>query len=66
MRIVVNGEELEVKEGITIGELLRQLKVLEQTVAIAVNSEIVKRDQWESYRLKEGDKVEALQFVGGG
>jgi sulfur carrier protein len=66
MKIVVNGRELEVREGVTIGELLRELKVLDQTVAIAVNSEIVKRDQWEKYRLREGDRVEALQFVGGG
>jgi len=35
-------------------------------MASAVNMEVVKKEQWQSHTLKEGDKVEFLRFVGGG
>ncbi len=66
MKIKINGIEKEVKENITIKELLEELKILEKTMAVAVNMKIVKKDNWDKYHLKENDKVEALNFVGGG
>ena len=35
-------------------------------MAVAVNMKIVKKDDWDKFILNEGDKVEALNFVGGG
>jgi sulfur carrier protein len=66
MKITINGIEKEVREGISIKELLEDLKVLDKTMAVAVNMKIVKKDEWDKYKLKENDKVEALNFVGGG
>ncbi len=66
MKIVVNGQEMEKRDNITILELLKELKVQEKTMATAVNMEIVKREKWDSFILKENDRVEFLQFVGGG
>ncbi|NPA11324.1 MAG: sulfur carrier protein ThiS [Epsilonproteobacteria bacterium] len=66
MKIKINGIEKEVKENITIKELLETLQVLDKTMAVAVNMKIVKKDDWDKFKLKEGDKVEALNFVGGG
>ncbi len=66
MKIVVNGQEMEKRSNITILELLKELKVEEKTMATAVNMEIVKREKWNSFILKENDRVEFLQFVGGG
>ncbi len=66
MKIVVNGEEREVSENIKIAVLLRELGIEEKTMASAVNMEVVKKENWESYEVKEGDKVEFLHFVGGG
>ncbi len=66
MKITINGIEKEVRKGISIKDLLEDLKVLDKTMAVAVNMKIVKKDEWDKYKLKENDKVEALNFVGGG
>lgn len=66
MQIVINGIKKDVKENITIKELLEELKILDKTMAVAVNMNIVKKDDWDKFSLKENDKVEALNFVGGG
>jgi sulfur carrier protein len=39
---------------------------MEKVMAAAVNMEIVKKEDWDKKTLKEGDKIELLQFVGGG
>ncbi len=66
MKIIINGIEKNIKENTTIKKLLQELKVLDKTMAVAVNMKIVKKDDWDKYTLNEGDKVEALNFVGGG
>ncbi len=66
MKITINGIEKEIKENTTIKELLEELKVLDKTMAVAVNMKIVKKEEWDKYTLNKGDKIEALNFVGGG
>jgi len=66
MKIIINGKEKEIKENSTIKELLNSLEILDKTMAVAVNMKIVKKDNWNNYKLKENDKIEALNFVGGG
>ncbi len=66
MNIVVNGEIKEVKEKITIQELIEFLSIKVGVMAVAVNMNIVKKDDWDSFKLSQDDKVELLQFVGGG
>ena len=66
MNIVVNGETKEVEEEITIQELIEFLSIKVGVMAVAVNMNIVKKDDWDSFKLNQDDKVELLQFVGGG
>ena len=66
MKVIINGNEKNIKENTTIKELLISLGVLDKTMAVAVNMKIVKKDDWDKYKLQENDKVEALNFVGGG
>lgn len=66
MQIIINGESKEFKEKITVNELLLQLSLDGKVMAAAVNMEIVKQDNWESFYLNDGDKLELLDFVGGG
>jgi sulfur carrier protein len=66
MRLLVNGNYLEVDENITIKELLNNLKVENKAMAVAVNMEVVKKQNWDKFILKDNDKIEILQFVGGG
>ena len=46
--------------------LLQQLGLKADRVAVELNREIVARGSWESTPLKEGDRLEIVQFVGGG
>ena len=66
IKIKINGIEKEIPKNTTIKELLSSLGVLNKTMAVAVNMKIVKKDEWDKFKLNEGDKVEALNFVGGG
>ncbi len=66
MKVKVNGKEINIKEDTTVEELLKELKILDKTMAAAVNMSIVKKEKWNSFILKENDKVEFLNFVGGG
>ncbi len=66
MHIIINGNKKEFENSITILKLLEELSLEGKVMAAAVNMEIVKQNQWESYILKDSDKLELLDFVGGG
>jgi len=66
MKIIVNGEEKDFQEGITLSEVIEKLGIMEKVMAAAVNMEVVKKEAWSSFVPKEGDKIELLHFVGGG
>lgn len=66
MNLIVNGEEKNFEEDSTLEEIIHKLKIEEKVMAAAVNMEIVKKDEWNSFVVKENDKLELLQFVGGG
>jgi sulfur carrier protein len=66
MKIIVNGESKEYEKSLTIQELIDSLKINGKVMATAINMEVVKKDKWSTHQIKDGDKVEFLQFVGGG
>ena len=66
MKIIINGDIREFETDITILEVLTQLSLNDKVMAAAVNMEIVKQNEWDSYILKDADKLELLDFVGGG
>lgn len=66
MRIEVNGEPREVADGLTVRELLVVLALGDRLVAVERNEEIIPRAEHATARLAEGDRLEIVQFVGGG
>ncbi len=66
MQIIINGETKIFDEKTTIEDILKELSLVGKVMAAAVNMEIVKQDKWDKYLLKDGDKLELLDFVGGG
>jgi thiamine biosynthesis protein ThiS len=66
LNITVNGDEKETTDGITISDLIIALGLKPERLAIEVNRKIVRRADWPSTTLSEGDKVEVVHFVGGG
>uniref|UniRef100_A0A7C4EJY2 Sulfur carrier protein ThiS n=1 Tax=Thermodesulfovibrio aggregans TaxID=86166 RepID=A0A7C4EJY2_9BACT len=65
MKVRVNGMEIEVNAN-TVEELLKELDINPQRVVVEVNLDIVKRDRFSSYKIKDGDSIEIVNFVGGG
>ena len=67
MTITVAGTKKEVKDGISLPELIEQEKVeTPQYVTVSINEEFIQKDAEASTVLKEGDSVEFLYFMGGG
>ncbi len=66
MKIVVNGEVRDVSGGMTVRELIVELRLDRGACAAEVNSRLVPRAEHESRRLEEGDRVELVSLVGGG
>jgi len=66
MKIIVNGDTRELKDNSTLLDLLKELSLDGKVMAAAVNMNIVKQDSWNVHILKDGDKLELLDFVGGG
>ncbi len=66
MTIIINGEEKEFTSDFTLAKILTNLSLEGKVMAAAVNMEIVKQGSWDSYKLRDGDKLELLDFVGGG
>ncbi len=66
MIITLNGEERDIKKETTLKSLIESLGIKDKVMAAAVNMEIVKENKWDNYILKENDRVELLNFVGGG
>ena len=61
MTITVSGEKKEVKEGLTLPELIELEKVeTPEYVTVSINEEFVSSDDRSSTILKEGDNVEFL------
>ncbi len=66
MQIVVNGDALDVVDSCTIAVLLEKLEIGLERVAVEVNLDIVPKAQYNIHQLSPGDRVEIVQFVGGG
>ena len=62
----VNGAPCTVPQGQTLFGLLEQLGLSGQGMALAVNREVVPRQQWLHRRLHEQDRVDIVRAIGGG
>lgn len=66
MNYVLNGESHSTPAPLTVLELLRNFELARRRVAVAINSEVVPRSRFAEVWIRDGDKVEVIQAVGGG
>ncbi len=66
MTLTINGEERELDSIKTLSDLITQLGMKPDRVAVELNRELVRRDRWPATPLSSGDKLEIVHFVGGG
>ncbi|SFV60479.1 hypothetical protein MNB_SV-6-1853 [hydrothermal vent metagenome] len=64
--VTVNGESRELPDNTTLLSLMSTLNIKVKIMAAAINMEVVKKSDWDSRVLVDGDRVELLHFVGGG
>ena len=66
MRLIINGNEQTLADSLTLVQLVEQLGMKDDRVAVELNREIVSRAQWPQTQLNDGDRLEIVHFVGGG
>jgi len=66
MTLTINGEDREFSALQTLAELVAELGMKPDRVAVELNRELVRRDLWSRTKLSDGDKLEIVHFVGGG
>jgi sulfur carrier protein len=66
LRLIINGDDTELPDGLALDGLVNSLGLKPALIAIEVNGRIIRRANWNSTSLSEGDKVEIVHFVGGG
>jgi thiamine biosynthesis protein ThiS len=66
LRVQINGEAREVADELKLSELVKELSLAPQRVAIELNQQIVRRNLWPTTILADGDRIEIVHFVGGG
>ncbi|BAH06728.1 sulfur carrier protein ThiS [Clostridium kluyveri] len=67
MNIKINGDPKEIKDGLTVTELLKIENVeMPDMVSVQLNDEFIDRANFSTTVLKENDKIDFLYFMGGG
>ena len=66
MEIFVNHKKVNMKEGLSIEDLLLTLGIKNRFIAVEVNCEIIPKSKYNNFCLKESDKVEIIKPIGGG
>jgi len=67
MKLTINGDVKEIKDGVTLPELLI-IENVEQPdmVSVQLNDEFLTKDTYATTTLKDGDEINFLYFMGGG
>ena len=69
IEIQLNGKKHQVKMGYNLKDLLKLLKkykLKENKIAIELNGTILPKDHYKNKKVKNNDKIEIVQFIGGG
>jgi thiamine biosynthesis protein ThiS len=66
LRVYVNGEAKELSGRISLSELVTQLDLPAARIAVELNRNVVRRNDWSATMLNDDDRLEIVHFVGGG
>jgi len=66
MDITLNGEKKSVPDGLAVLGLLQFLKIQPERVAVELNLNVVKKNDYATAQVKDGDSVEVVSFMAGG
>ncbi|MBI4833682.1 MAG: sulfur carrier protein ThiS [Planctomycetes bacterium] len=66
MNLIINGQQKEMPDNLTLSALLTELRINPLGVAVELNLKIIPKTDYAKTQLKENDKLEIISFVGGG
>ena len=66
IKIRLNGKNKSIAQGYTLNELINNLNIPIQKVAIELNKEIINKKNINKIKLKNDDIIEIVHFIGGG
>jgi thiamine biosynthesis protein ThiS len=66
MKITVNGQPMDVPDGLTVETLLAHLGVKREYTAVALNREVTPKSAYAATAVTDGDRVEIVRPMGGG
>jgi sulfur carrier protein len=66
MRVIANGEQLDVGDGLTVAAFIRSRDLDPRYVVVERNGEPLERRRYDEVRLTDGDRLELVRAVAGG
>jgi thiamine biosynthesis protein ThiS len=66
MKLIVNGNSSELRDGATVSDLLESMGLQTSRVAVEVNLVVLAKETFVSHQLVDGDRVEIVGFMAGG
>jgi thiamine biosynthesis protein ThiS len=66
LQVNINGQSKEIPDHLTLSGLVAHLELASERIAVELNREVVRRKDWSTIKLREGDQLEIVHFVGGG
>ena len=66
MKVTINGENKELTSEVNLFELLNELDLPTERIAIELNKDVVRKKDWQDIKVSDQDKIEIIHFVGGG
>ena len=66
IQITLNGKAAEIKNGLTVSDLLLKWKMRPELVTVEVNDNILQKLDYDSTEIRAGDRVECVFYMGGG
>ncbi len=66
IKITVNGKQMQIIPKFSLKSLIKKLKMPLNKIAIELNKKIIDKKKISKIKLKKGDKIEIVHFIGGG
>jgi thiamine biosynthesis protein ThiS len=64
--VVINGKQNSIEQPMTVSAYLESAGLAGRQLAVAVNGVVLRREEFSTVQLKDGDRVEIVRPVGGG
>ena len=65
-KIQLNGKKVKIQRNLSIKDLIKKYRLKENKIAIELNGTILPKDHYKNKKVRNNDKVEIVQFIGGG